>query len=151
MASHEANSNKQTMQRSALAASLLFLFSVNSFALAHQTNPKWQVGTIMAVSPHPVVHTEGVARKYDVSIKVGNTLYVVLYVSQDGSSAILHRAGIDLLVSVGTKTIAFNSLMGKRMEAPILSQRPMTPASGATSNFLALSNSNEWLRRSIAR
>lgn len=116
------------MRRSALATSLLLVLTLNSMVLCTQANSKWQVATIMAVARHPDDHNDSVARKYDVSIKVGNMVYVVLYVSQNGSNAIMHRAGTDLLVSIGTKTITFNNLMGKKMEAPILSQKPVVPA-----------------------
>ena len=116
------------MRRSTLATSLLLVFTLHSTVLCQQNNSKWQVATIMAVAPHPDDHSDSIARKYDVSIRVGKTLYVVLYVSQNGSNAIMHRAGTDLLVSVGAKTIAFNNLMGKKMEAPILSQKPVPPA-----------------------
>ena len=113
------------MRRSVVATSLLLVLSLSSVVLCPQTNSKWQVATIMAVAPHPGDHNDSVARKYDVTIKVGHMLYVVLYVSENGSNAIMHRAGTDLLVSVGTKTIAFNNLMGKKMEAPILNQKPL--------------------------
>lgn len=116
------------MRRSTIAAGLLLVFALNLGGFCQQSNSKWQVGTIMAVAHHHNDRNDSVARQYDVSVKVGNTLYVVLYVSQNGSNAIMHRAGIDLLVSVGTKSIAFNDLLGKKMEAPILSQRLLTPA-----------------------
>lgn len=83
----------------------------------------------MAVARHPSEKKDHTVPKYDVSVKVGNMLYVVLYVPPNGSTAIAHRAGIDLLVSVGPKTIFFNDLLGKKMEAPILSQKSLAPAS----------------------
>ena len=83
----------------------------------------------MAVAPHPADGENPDVRKYDVSVKVGKTLYVVLYVPPDGTDTITHRAGLDLLVSVKPKTIAFNNLLGRKMEVPILSRKAISPSS----------------------
>ena len=84
----------------------------------------------MAVAAHPPIQNENEAsvRKYDVSVKVGKTMYVVLFTPPDGTDTITHRAGIDLLVSVGQKTMAFNNLLGRKIEVPIVSRKPVTPA-----------------------
>ncbi len=82
----------------------------------------------MAVAEHPPDDKDPGVRKYDVSVKVGKTMYVVLFVPPDGTDTITHRTGPDLLVSVGTKTIAFNNLLGRKLEAPILSRKPLTPS-----------------------
>jgi hypothetical protein len=80
----------------------------------------------MAVAAHQADSTD--VRKYDVSVKVGKTMYVVLYAPPDGTDTIIHRTGLDLLVSVGAKTMAFNSLLGRKIEVPILSRKPMNPS-----------------------
>jgi len=82
----------------------------------------------MAVAAHVPDAKDSYVRKYDVSVKVGKTMYVVLYVPPDGTDTITHRAGIDLLVSVGQKTMAFNNLLGHKIEAPILRRKPVTPS-----------------------
>jgi hypothetical protein len=82
----------------------------------------------MAVAAHPADEQSPHVRKYDVSVKVGTIMYVVLYVPSDGTDTITHRAGIDLLVSVGAKTMAFNNLLGHKIETPILSRKPVTPS-----------------------
>ena len=113
------------MQRRAFAAvALSLLVATSLFCQEHHS--KWQVGTIMAVAAHQADSTD--VRKYDVSVKVGKTMYVVLYAPPDGTDTITHRAGLDLLVSVGAKTMAFNSLLGRKIEVPILSRKPMTPS-----------------------
>ena len=83
----------------------------------------------MAVAAHPKDENSSDVRKYDVSVKVGKTMYVVLYAPADGTDTITHRTGIDVLVSVGTKTMAFNNLLGHKIEVPILSRKPVTPPS----------------------
>jgi hypothetical protein len=82
----------------------------------------------MSVTRHHPEKKDHSLPNYDVSLKVGSMLYVVLYVPPaHGSNAIIHRAGRDLLVSVGAKTIFFNDQLGRRFEAPILSQKSLAP------------------------
>jgi len=109
-------------------AFLVFLFAALP-SHSQQQRSKWQVGTIMAVAEHPSDDKDPNVKKYDVSLKVGKTMYVVLFVPLDGTDNITHRTGLDLLVSVGTKTISFNNLLGHKLEAPILSRKPVTPTS----------------------
>ena len=113
------------MQRPAFAAVALFLLAATPL-FCQEHHSKWRVGTIMAVAAHNTDSSE--VHKYDVSIKVGRTMYVVLYAPPDGTDKITHRAGLDLLVSVGAKTMAFNNLLGRKIEVPILSRKPMTPS-----------------------
>ena len=117
------------MQRPVSTAVALFLLLFTFPLICQEHHSKWQVGTIMAVAAHPTDEQSAHLRKYDVSVKVGKIMYVVLYVPADGTDTITHRAGIDLLVSVGTKTMAFNNLLGHKIEAPILSRKPVTPSS----------------------
>jgi hypothetical protein len=81
---------------------------------------KYQPGTIMAVTIHqnPGQHDNNVTQ-YDVSVKVGNTTYVVLYTPINGANTVTYAEGDELLVLVGSKTLAFNSPSGK-VEVPIL-------------------------------
>ena len=109
-----------------IAAFLVFSAIAVSSSLAQEHHSKWQVGTIMAVARHPVDENNPQVRKYDVSVKVGQTMYVVLYVPRDGTDTITHRTGLDLLVSVREKTVAFNNLLGQKIEVPIVSRKPLT-------------------------
>jgi hypothetical protein len=94
-------------------------------AFCEEPDSKWQVGTIMSVTRHPTETKDHSVPKYDVSVKVGDMLYVVLYVPPHGSNTIVHRTGRDLLVSVGAKTVLFNDQLGRKFEAPILSQKSL--------------------------
>jgi hypothetical protein len=116
------------VRRSTSAAIVLWSLSLTLAAFCQERHSKWQVGTIMAVAAHPPDEKDSNIRKYDVSVKVGKTMYVVLFTPPDGTDTITHRAGIDLLVSVGQKTMAFNNLLGQKIEAPILSRKPVTPS-----------------------
>jgi hypothetical protein len=80
----------------------------------------------MSVTRHQPEKKDHSQPKYDVSLKVGNMVYVVLYVPPaHGSNAIVHRSGRDLLVSVGAKTVLFNDQLGRKFEAAILSQKSL--------------------------
>jgi hypothetical protein len=114
------------VQKPASAVIALFFLVVALPLLCEERHSKWQVGTIMAIAAHHADSTD--IRKYDVSVKVGKTMYVVLYAPPDGTDTITHRAGVDLLVSVGAKTMAFNNLLGRKIEVPILSRKPVTPS-----------------------
>jgi hypothetical protein len=68
----------------------------------------------------------GVVR-YDVTLRVGNIEYVVLYTPPDQSNIVEYRLGRDGLVLVGTDTIKFNDMLGRPREVPIL-RRQTIPA-----------------------
>lgn len=111
-----------------LAMILTCVVSLSS--MGQSTSSKYQPGTIMAVNQH---HTAAGADssvvRYDVSMKVGNTLYVVLYTPPPGTYGAQYSAGYELLVLVGSKTITFNDLLGNSRTVPILSRKTVTPQS----------------------
>jgi hypothetical protein len=87
---------------------------------------KYQPGIIMAVTPHrPAPGETASSRIYDVSVKVDNTMYVVLYTQPPGTINPEYRTGLELLVSVGRNTMKFNDQLGRSQELPILSRRTL--------------------------
>ena len=95
-------------------------------AAAQLTSSKYQPGTIMAVKDH--VDSNGShnsIKRYDISIKVGDTMYVVLYTPPPGTYGVQYAAGQDLLVSVGSNSITYNDLLGNSRKVPILSRSTM--------------------------
>ena len=62
------------------------------------------------------------ATSYDVSVKVGNAIYVAVYTPPLGENTLKYAAGRDLLVLVGKTTIAYNDLLGRSFAVPIESQ-----------------------------
>ena len=86
------------------------------------TSPKYERGTIMAVTAHQNASGEPASdvRRYDVSVKIGNVLYVVLFSPPNGVSSVEYAPGIDMLFSVGSTTLTFNSKVSGATEAPIL-------------------------------
>jgi len=90
------------------------------------SSAKWQVATIMAVKAAPPAEGEDAnVIRYDVTVRVGDTEYVVLYVPPDGSfkEAVKYELGKDGLVLVGTDTLQYNDMLGRTYEVRIISRR----------------------------
>jgi len=105
----------------------VILVCLLSLAALCQSASKYQVGTITAVKPHQSgSDARSDATSYDVSVRVGNTVYVVLYTPPLGMNTVNYAAGRELLVLVGKKTITYNDIMGSSHEVPIVSQKPAT-------------------------
>jgi hypothetical protein len=111
--------------RKLIAAIMLLLSTI--FVLS-QTTPKFRPGTIMAVTPHTNSangqDSDGPA--YDVSVKVGDTLYVVLYKPLNGSRSVVYTAGRELLVAVNKDTLTFNR-EDTPVDVPILRRESLPP------------------------
>jgi hypothetical protein len=98
-----------------------------TFSALCQSASKWQIATITEVKPHPVAGEDtSDPITYDVSVKVGDTIYVVRYTTPLGELAPKYAAGREMLVLVGKKTITYNDMLGRSLQVPIESQRPAT-------------------------
>jgi hypothetical protein len=94
-----------------------------TFPALCQTTSKWQIATITEVKPHPAAgESASDATSYDVSAKVGNTIYVVLYTTPLGELPPKYAAGREMLVLVGKNTITYNDMLGRSLQVPIESQ-----------------------------
>lgn len=106
------------------------LVSMCALASFGQTSaPKFQSGTITSVSPHQNSPGDPASdvRRYDVSVKIGNILYVVLYTPANGANTVEYSPGVDMLFAVGANTLTFNSKLSGPTELPIL-RREVLPA-----------------------
>ncbi len=102
---------------------LVLMMSVTIFA---QDKAMYQAGTVMDVTVHQP--SKG-AKSYDVSIKVGNIVYVVLATPPAGSGdAILYKAGMETTVFVDGKNMKVNDITGKTWTVPILRQKEVSAA-----------------------
>jgi len=100
-----------------------FLIFVTMFPAFGQSTSKYQVGTITEVKAHQAAGSGASdAASYDVSVKVGDTIYVVLYTPALGEETIKYAGGRDLLVLVGKNTITYNDILGRSFAVPIESQ-----------------------------
>jgi hypothetical protein len=109
-----------------LGLSHLLLIVLATFLLVGaafaQTSVPYQIGTVMEVKDHQTTAQEDSTKRYDISVKVGNTLYVVLYTPQPGSDAAQYKTGLDFPVQVDGKTLRFNDTLGRPVAVPIVSQ-----------------------------
>ena len=89
-----------------------------------QPASRYQVGTITEVKLHQTAGSrDSDAASYDVSVKVGDTIYVVLYTPPLGEQTVKYSAGRDLLVLVGKRTIRYNDILGQSFDVPIESRK----------------------------
>ena len=104
----------------------VFCICLTTFPAFCQSKSKYQVGTITEVKTHPASGSGASgAASYDVSVKVGDTVYVVLYTPPLGEETVKYATGRDLLVLVGKSTISYNDILGRSFEVPIESQEPV--------------------------
>lgn len=96
-------------------------------AALSQPSPEYQPGTIMRV-----VKQSGAAAanlQYEVSIKVSNTLYTVLYTPPPGVNSVEYFQGLQILVMVKDDTLVFNSRVSGTTEVPILGRETLADES----------------------
>ena len=111
------------MQRLIVVVTLCLL----TLAALGQSTSKYQVAIITEVKARQVAgDSASDASSYDVSVKVGDTIYVVLYTQPLGEIPAKYATGHELLVLVGKNTITYNDILGRSLQVPIESQRPAT-------------------------
>jgi hypothetical protein len=92
-------------------------------AVGQTPSSKYQPGTIMAVTAHRGPgQPDADVTQYDVSVKVGNTTYVVLYTPLNGANIVKYSVGDEWLVLVGSDTLTINTAVSGKTEIPILSR-----------------------------
>ena len=94
--------------------------------------PKYERGTITAVTSHQSAPNEAASDlvRYDVSVKIGNTVYVVLYTPPHGANSVEYSTGMNKLFAVGTDMLTFNSRLSGTTEVPILRRETLPAQSG---------------------
>lgn len=106
-----------------LKAMSVILICGAAFPALSQSASQYTVGTITAVQPHhSAAASDASATSYDVSLKVINTTYVVLYTPPYGLQTVRYATGREFLVVVGAKTVTFSDLLGTSSELPIESR-----------------------------
>ena len=96
-----------------------------TFPALCESASKYQLAIITEVNPRQAA-TDSASdpARYDVSVKVGDTIYVVLYTQPLGELPAKYATGHELLVLVGKNTITYNDMLGRSLQVPIESQRP---------------------------
>jgi hypothetical protein len=116
------------------AVILLLSAMLVPLCLGQSSTAKWKVATITGVKVHePAAGNDSSAAQYEVTSRIENTEYVVLYVAPRGSvpDIVRYRLGQEVPVLVGTDTIKYNDITGTTREVRILSRRNLptsTPA-----------------------
>jgi Spy/CpxP family protein refolding chaperone len=98
--------------------SLILVITAVLSALWGSQSSSYQPATITGVTLHPNAPGEPGIARYDVTLKVGNNVYVVLYTPPQGQNTVEYAAGMDILVLVENDSIRFSKL-GTTGEAPI--------------------------------
>jgi len=102
----------------------LIILCLSSLLVFGQSSPKYQAATITAVKPHQPSSSSN-PDSYEVSVKVKDTVYVVLYTPPAGMDYIAkYSAGREILVLVGESTITYNDILGQSFEVPIIGRTP---------------------------
>jgi hypothetical protein len=96
-----------------------------SFPALCQSTSKYQVATIIEVKAHQTAgKNASEPTSYDVSARVGDTIYVVLYTPPLGEVPQKYAAGRELLVLIENNTVTYHDLLGQSFQVPIQSRRP---------------------------
>ena len=113
-----------------LIATLICISALST--LGQTRSSKYQPGTITAVTVHQSAPGEksGDVTRYDVSVKVRNVVYVVLFTPLNGDNIVEHSPGFEMLFLVGDKTLKFNSKGGRTVEVPILRSETLPEEKG---------------------
>jgi hypothetical protein len=102
---------------------LIILFLCMAFhpSFSQSAKSKDEVATITDVTRHhTAAEDDASVASYDISLRVGNTSYVVLYTLPPGKLSPEYRSGMRIPVLIGSKTIKFNDMLGQQREVPIL-------------------------------
>lgn len=102
----------------------VLVLALAAVVLAQTQQPKWQVGTILSVAQHDPAQDQGGLYLYDMTVQIGDTVYVVLYDSPLDTELGRYKNGVEVTVLVGTATIKMNDIMGRTHDLPILSSAP---------------------------
>ena len=105
------------------ALTIPILLAVFTAAALSQNSSEFQPGTIMKVVRHP--GSTGQSLQYNVSIKVSNTVYTVLYTPPPGVNSVEYFGGLQILVQVKKDSLVFNSRVSGTTEVPILERETL--------------------------
>jgi len=106
---------------------VLLTFLATDMAVCQSDSPKYQPGTIVAVERHQNASSDSSPpTQYDVSVRIDDTVYVVLYTPPYGSNTVEYSPGIERLFSVGPDSLRYPEHEG-HAELPILRTTKLPP------------------------
>ncbi len=98
--------------------SLILVITATLSGVCLSQSSTYQPATITGVTPHANAPGEPDTVRYDVTLKVGNNVYVALYTPPQGQNTVEYAVGMDVLVLVENNSIRFTKV-GTTGEAPI--------------------------------
>jgi hypothetical protein len=116
-----------------LKAMGVFLMSLSALSMFSQSKSEYQAATITTVQPHQrAAGSDTSVASFDVSLRIGDTVYVVLYTPTLGLETVRYAVGHEVLVLVREQTITFNDITGASSQLPILSRTTIGKQSSPT-------------------
>lgn len=113
-----------------LICALLAVLCSRPLTTLGQQKKTWQAGTILEVKEHQAESgSDNAGKKYDVSIKVGKKVYVVLYIPEVNQPNPWFYVGMERTVLIDGNTLKFNDLQGQSHSTRILSTKDAAPVS----------------------
>jgi hypothetical protein len=113
------------IRRRGTAAVGFALIMILCFAVSKSTGEDrkvYQAGTILDIKLHqPGPGADTGKKEFDVSIKVGSKIYVVLYSPPGGQDFAEYGVGMNRTVFVDGDTMKLNDLLGRTRTLPVLS------------------------------
>jgi hypothetical protein len=116
------------------ACALVLIVGSTAASSPGQEKKPYQAGTIVDVKPHQTAQASADAQakqdetsQYDISVRVGNRIYVVLYTPPPGQNYPELGIGMDRTVLVDGDTMKVNDLLGRTRTMPILSSKDAPP------------------------
>jgi hypothetical protein len=105
-----------------VAFTLIIMFAFAERRSWSEDRKVFQAGTIVDVKEHqPAAGTDTGKKQFDVSIKVGNKVYVILYLPPGGQDFAEYGVGMNRTVLVEGDTMKLNDLLGRTRILPVLS------------------------------
>ena len=111
-------------------AIIFVLIALVCFATVRSSGEKkkWQAGTVLDVKAHQgESEAPDAAKQYDVSVKVGQKIYVALYAPEGNNPEPEFYVGMARTVLVEGNTLKFNDLQGRTHSLRILSSKDAPP------------------------
>jgi hypothetical protein len=114
-----------------LKSLLLIIICAVALPAFCEPSAKYEVATILDVQPHQSAgeSSSSAPASYDVSVKVANTIYLVLYTDTLGAGTVRYAPGREVLVHVGKNAITYNDISGQSHDVPIISQKQASTVS----------------------
>ena len=108
---------------------LPFIWIATLSLLCQTASPKYQPGTVLAVQRHQESPSspQNTPARYDVTVQVDDTVYVVLYTPPYGSNTVEYSVGLEMLFAVGNDVLILPGKRDRQEELPILRKNKLPP------------------------